>query len=204
MGLEDDRTHASRTCHHFVGGIAKPKPRRPNILVLPRRHGDRHTGRLFQARIRGAAVALSPVFGVPVGSISRMWTSPRATGRCSTPLGHDKYLTGAEGNRATRNSMSSVPLRTRKKSSVSSCVPVERPFKLGHHDVVIVVSGNSAGREAVGERSELFAEIGWYFHHFPVHLLQNERGSGQWHPEYHTHATDLLAPPAQIRPPILF
>ena len=41
---------------------------------------------LDQARMRGAAVALSPVFGVPVGSISRMCTSPRATGRCSTPL----------------------------------------------------------------------------------------------------------------------
>ena len=40
-----------------------------------------------QARMRGAAVAMSPVFGVPVGSISRICTSPRATGRCSTPLG---------------------------------------------------------------------------------------------------------------------
>jgi hypothetical protein len=36
----------------------------------------------------------------------------------------------------------------------------------GHHDVVIVVSGNSAGREAIGERSELFSEIGWCFHRF--------------------------------------
>src|ERR1700733_8155351 len=40
-----------------------------------------------QARIRGAAVALSPVLAVPVGSISRMCTSSRATGRCSTLVG---------------------------------------------------------------------------------------------------------------------
>src|SRR5262249_35676793 len=45
-------------------------------------------------------------------------------------------------------------------------VPVERPFELGHHDVVVVVSGNSAGREALGELFELFGEIGWSFHHF--------------------------------------
>ena len=34
-----------------------------------------------------AAVAASPVFGVPVGSMSRRCTSSFATGRCSTPLG---------------------------------------------------------------------------------------------------------------------
>ena len=34
-----------------------------------------------------AAVAGSPVLGVPWGSISRRWTSSSATGRCSTPFG---------------------------------------------------------------------------------------------------------------------
>jgi hypothetical protein len=37
--------------------------------------------------LRAAAVAVFPVFGVPRGSISRMWASSSATGRCSTPLG---------------------------------------------------------------------------------------------------------------------
>ena len=41
--------------------------------------------------MRFAAVVGSPVFGVPVGSIRRMCTSPsRATGLCSTPFGTTK------------------------------------------------------------------------------------------------------------------
>ena len=70
----------------------------------------------------------------------------------------------------------------------------------GHHDVVIVVSGNSAGREAIGERSELFGEIGWCFHHFfpSVSCIMNVVADI----ECVTHAVDLLGPPAQIRPPI--
>jgi hypothetical protein len=40
-----------------------------------------------QIRVLTAAVAGSPVFGVPAGSISRRWTSSAATGQCSTPFG---------------------------------------------------------------------------------------------------------------------
>jgi len=36
---------------------------------------------------RGAAVAASPVLGVPVASMSRMCASSSATGQCSAPLG---------------------------------------------------------------------------------------------------------------------
>jgi hypothetical protein len=80
-------------------------------------------------------------------------------------------------------------------------VPVERPFKLGHHDVVIVVSGNSAGREAISEGSELVGEIGWCFHHFlPSNsCIMNVVAVI----ECITHFVDLLAPSVQIRPPIL-
>ena len=131
-----------------------------------------------QARIRGVAVALSPVFGVPVGSISRMWTSPRATGRCSTPLG-PQTLRRPEGNRAIPQLDVERSFEDKEKIvCLVMFVPVERPFKFGHHDVVIIVSGDSAGREAIGERSELFGENGWRFHHFSVHLLRYERGRG--------------------------
>src|SRR5579859_1926821 len=75
-----------------------------------------------QARMRGAAVALSPVFGVPVGSIRRICTSPRATGRCSTPMGTTNTSPGLRVTVRSRSSMSSVPLSTRKRSSVSSCL----------------------------------------------------------------------------------
>jgi hypothetical protein len=68
-----------------------------------------------QAKMRGAAVALSPVFGVPVGSISRICTSPRATGRCSTPVGTTKISPGLRVMVRSRSSMSSVTLEHKKK-----------------------------------------------------------------------------------------
>ena len=47
----------------------------------------RDAGERAFAVLRGAAVLISPVLGVPVGSISSKCTSSFATGRCSTPFG---------------------------------------------------------------------------------------------------------------------
>jgi hypothetical protein len=117
------------------------------------------------------------------------------------PLGHDKHLRGAQRNRAIPQLDFERSFEDKKEIlCLVMFVSVERPFKLGHHDVVIVVSGNSAGREAIGERSELFGEIGWCFHHFfpSVSCIMNVVADI----ECVTHAVDPLGPPAQIRPPI--
>jgi hypothetical protein len=50
--------------------------------------------------MRDAAVALSPVFGVPVGSISRICTSPRVIGRWLDASWYNKDLAGVEGDGA--------------------------------------------------------------------------------------------------------
>src|SRR5262245_14062324 len=49
-------------------------------------------------------------------------------------------------------------------------VPVKRPLELGHHDVVVVVSGDRARGETIGERCELIGEIGGCFHCFALWL----------------------------------
>src|SRR5687768_11696321 len=71
---------------------------------------------------RTAAVAGSPVLGVPEGSMSRRWTSSFATGRCSTPLGTTNSSPGPRWTSRSRSSIVRCPLRTRKRSSVSSCL----------------------------------------------------------------------------------
>src|SRR5258708_22987358 len=74
------------------------------------------------AVLRGAAVLTSPVLGVPVGSISSKCTSSFATGQCSTPFGTMYICPGPRVTVRSRSWMSSTPFRTRKKSSVSSCL----------------------------------------------------------------------------------
>src|SRR5688572_5329423 len=71
---------------------------------------------------RVAAVAGSPVLGVPEGSMSRTWTSSFATGRCSTPFGTTKSSPGPRWTSRSRSSIVRWPLSTRKRSSVSSCL----------------------------------------------------------------------------------
>jgi len=81
---------------------------------------------------RGAAVRGSPLFGVPVGSISRMCASPCARGRWRMPLGvlfnpdddHDGCRGTADGFRYT---MWYVPA-----AFVASCVDGNRYFSSPH------------------------------------------------------------------------
>jgi hypothetical protein len=77
---------------------------------------------IFAWGVKQEVVTVNPCTGVPVGSISRMCTSPRATGRCSMPLGTTKASPELRVTVRSRSSMSSAPFSTRKKSSVSSCL----------------------------------------------------------------------------------
>src|SRR5690348_9360334 len=76
------------TTHRELRPYLDPKRQSPHNFL--KRNHDQASGPdelARQTRMRGAAVALSPEFGVPVGSINRICTSPRGMGRCSTPLG---------------------------------------------------------------------------------------------------------------------
>ncbi len=68
-----------------------------------------------------AAVAGSPVLGVPRGSMSRTWSSSSATGRCSTPRGTTYMSPGPRSTEPLRSSIRIRPASIRKNSSVSSC-----------------------------------------------------------------------------------
>ena len=104
-------------------------------------------------------VAASPVFGVPNGSMTRTWTSSRATGRCSTPLGTTNSSPGRSVTFPCLISITSVPLTTRTKSSVSSVVPDEFAERFGDEQVVSIELADAPGLPVVGERSELFCQI---------------------------------------------
>src|SRR5690606_23634655 len=75
-----------------------------------------------QIRSLTAAVAGSPVLGVPAGSMSRMCASSSATGQCSTPFGTTNSSPGPSVTSPSRMRIVSRPFSTRKKSSVSSCL----------------------------------------------------------------------------------
>src|ERR1043166_5525222 len=116
-------------------------------------------GGAAHASLRGAAVALSPVLGVPVGSISRRCTSSCATGRCSTPFGTTYISPGPSVTVRSRSSISSLPLRTRKKSSVSSCLcQTKLAPELDDHDVIIVELRHRSRRPVVLEGGELLCQ----------------------------------------------
>ena len=116
--------------------------------------------------MRGATVVLSPVFGVPVGSISKMWTSLRATGRCSTPLGTTNTSPGRSVTVAVPQLDVERSMKDKKKiGCLVMFAPWNGPSSLATMMFVVIVSGNSAGREAIRKLFELFGEIGPFFHH---------------------------------------
>ena len=64
-------------------------------------------------------------------------------------FGNNEYFAGAEGNLAIPQLDVERSFEDEKKIvCLVMFVPMERPFKLGHHDVVVIVSGNGAGRLA--------------------------------------------------------
>ena len=81
------------------------------------------------ASLRAAAVLASPVFGVPVGSISSMCTSSRATGTMLDALRHDEHLAGPERDGAVAHL--DVELRLsgpgRSRRSRRACARRTRP-----------------------------------------------------------------------------
>ena len=63
----------------------------------------------------------SPVFGVPIGSMSSTWASSSAVGQCWRPRGTTKSSPGPSSMSRPGSWIVSRPARTRKKSSVSGC-----------------------------------------------------------------------------------
>ena len=74
-----------------------------------------------RARVRCASRRVARV-RVPRGSISRTCVSSSAFGQCSTPRGTTKSSPGSSTTSRSRSWIVSRPARTRKKSSVSSCL----------------------------------------------------------------------------------
>src|SRR5258708_11172324 len=109
------RKRRLRACH-----FAPSRLRVPIRLIGTRR--QRRGWRRDQMTRRGAAVAGSPVFAVPEGSIRRMCASSSATGQCSAPLGTTKTSPGPRVTSPSRSRIVIRPCSTRKKSSVSSCL----------------------------------------------------------------------------------
>src|SRR5262249_5444527 len=63
-------------------------------------------------------------------------------------LGHDKHLTGVEGDRAIAQLDIERPIEDEEKIvRVVVLMPVERTLKFPHHDVVVVVSRDRARGE---------------------------------------------------------
>jgi hypothetical protein len=75
-------------------------------------------------------------------------------------FGHDKHLAGIKGDRAIPELDVERTLEHKEEIvCLVMLVPVERPFELGRHDVVVVVGRNNRTRgETVSERRELFGK----------------------------------------------
>ena len=93
--------------------------------------------------------------------------TPRATGRCSTPVGTTKISPGLRVMVRSRKFDVERTLEHKKIVRVVMLMPAERPLKFGYHYVVVVVSRNCAWGETVGERRQLSPRFAGAFIAFP-------------------------------------
>ncbi len=109
---------------------------------------------------RRAAVAGSPVFGVPVGSMSSTCASSHGHRTMLDALRDDEQLAGPELHILVTQLDPEAALQHEEEViGVLVAVPDELPLHLHHHQVVPVELADGARLEVLGEGAELLREI---------------------------------------------
>ena len=102
----------------------------------------------------------SPVFGVPLGSISNSSVSSCRDGLMLQTNRHDEELTGPQLDFAPRQSNRQAALENQEEVvRVFVVVPDEFALDLDDHDVVPVELGNCPRRPVLVEQRQLLFEV---------------------------------------------
>jgi hypothetical protein len=109
-----------------------------------------------------AAVAASPVFGVPVGSNSSRWVSSSATGQCGSPLGTTNNSPGPWARASLMHTYRQPTLQNQEevvRLRMRMRMPIELTLDLHHHDVVAIESGHCFWLPVFTESPQLLRQI---------------------------------------------